>query len=666
MKTPNRIHLLTIGELINKNIIQIKCFKKENDTIKFENIPIYKHYASQLYLLGLKNKYEIHVIITYLLSLPLRTQIQLLKQFDNIKNENKNMNICNITDPFVSDMYELGIDVEHAKSQHKELCYIVHKFLIKEELLNETYQMLPTSGVAKFNAVLFSLNTLFVAHSKNNPYMFFEYWITIATIRNLLTIMPYRSELEKEVSLLPTIEGLAEYSFIGQNKVFRDICSHISIYIRETLNNKGVETKTPWGGTLILKGLAEIAKKKYEDRIDLVFKDEPTLFKRQLAFFPMSIASFPHKQQSMVVYSFYTLLGTIIEILKRINIANISDENTDTVGEISVLLNELAQVKDYVVPIFDKTIGISSDEISYMNLEEDINDKENMLAKILNVWIKHYPKSVPPHLIGKIATRAFYAMRKLDDTVLYSDNQNLGDAMHRRIVIVLNSALVEDVKENLEGTALSNNNPLEKDDIFIANLNTINSLNIDEQKKLTFSMWLLSCPLFLLYLNPIIEQKVKKQIKNSTAKYNKTVITEVKLFKKLDSFINIYSDLISNLNKTISDWFKENSIYNKLKIVSINAKVGRESRKSKLLKFSLSKKNIGKTVNTVKEVYKEPKDCVDAGEKEVREKLSSLFLPSSNFKLQIIKFISICRVCKTWDEVIDNVKKVENNNKKKK
>ena len=37
-------------------------------------------------------------------------------------------------------------------------------------------------------------------------------------------------------------------------------------------------------------------------------------------------------------------------------------------------------------------------------------------------------------------------------------------------------------------------------------------------------------------------------------KDNRTIKKQVKLFKKLDSFINIYSDLISNLNKTISDW----------------------------------------------------------------------------------------------------------------
>lgn len=650
MKAPNRIHLLTLGELINNNQVNLAINNQENE--------IYKYYIILLKDWGVNNKYEARSILSYILTLPLRTQIQFLKQYEDYKDykndieKEKDANLMNITDAFISDMYELGIDVEQAKSQHKDLCYIAHNFLIKEKLLNETYQLLPTSGSAKCNATLFSLNTMFVEHSKDNSYMFFEYWITIATMKNLLTIMPYRSELKKDASLLPTIEGLSEYSFIGQNKVFRDICSYLSTYIRATLNNKGNDTKSPWGGTLILKGLAQKARNNYKDRIDLILKEEKSLMKRQLAFFPMSIASFPNKQQSLVVYSFYTLLGTIIELLKRINLNNVSDD-ANVVSEISVLLSELAQVKDDVMPVFDKTTGIIDDDILYNNIEENVDEQKNELADIIHMWMKHRPKCVPPHLIGKAATRSFYAMRDLDDKRLNDDSHNLGEAMHRRIIIVLNSILVEEAKENLEVFKLSNNNPAEADDIFIDNLNKISKLCDNDKKKLSFSNWVLSCPLFLLYINPIIEDKEKK-IHKSNKKANKQNSTSKNMFDNFDSFTKIYNDYFSQMNIATAKWFNDNSIYERLKQVSIYAKKRKEQRNPDLIEFSIAKNKIERTLIVVEKVYKIPLELVSAGAERAYKELAPLSLRIKRW--QISKLIDISKGCLEWSEVIDKVK----------
>ena len=552
MKTPNRIHLLTIGELINtKNVYLAINNEKHN---------IYEHYVTLLKDWGINNKYEAHTIVSYLLSLPLRTQIQFLKQYDDCKEKT---NLMNIVDAFVSDMYELGIDVEQAKSQNKDLCNIIHEFLIKEGLLNETYQLQPTSSVAKYNATLFSLNTMFIEHSKNNPYMFFEYWITIATIRNLLTIMPYRNELKKEASLLPTIEGLAEYSFIGQNKVFRDICCHLSTYIRATLNKKIGKTKIPWGGTLVLEKFNIIVRRDNDIIIDKAFWEQP-LITRQLMFLPMSTASFSYKQQPLVIFSFYTLLGTITEILKRFNLIKNTNKQ-EAIRQISGFLNELSQVKDYAIPTFDETIeNQSDDEDTNNNIDEEVIEENETLANLLYIWMKKNPTCISPHLIGKIATRAFYAMRKLDDRVYDKNNHNLGDAMHRRIVIVLNSAIVEDAKENLETFTLSNNNPIADDHIFIENMDKIKSLSEYDKQNLKFSHWLLSCPLFLLYLNLQDEELGINTIgiKNFIINNNKRSIFNSAIY---DNAFPIYG-------KNSFEWFKNNSIYKELKKVSVWSK----------------------------------------------------------------------------------------------
>lgn len=661
MKAPYRIHLSTIGEMINNNDIHIKILAKEEETETKQKSKeyIYNYYKERLNVLGLQNKYEIHSVNTYLLGLPLRTQIQLLKQFEDVKNkDNKNLDILNITDAFVSDMYESGVDVELAKSQPKDFCYLAHEFLMQKKLFNKTYQLLPTSGSVNYNAVLFSLFTMFVAHSKNNPSMFFEYWITIATIKNLLTIMPYRSELKKESTIVPTIEDLAEYSFIGQNKVYRDICSYLSTYIRATLNyNRGSEIITPWGGTIILRGLAKKAnksKKTTKDRIDQILANK-SLMSKQLAFFPMSIASFGHKQQSIVMYSFYTLLGTIVELLKRYNVItnNKNNEYTDKeiIDEIHVLLKELSQVKDNVMPAFEKTTDFTDRDPVFNDIDEEQDDSGKELAKILYIWMKEYPECVPPHLIGKIATRAFYAMRNLDDKESSNKNIYLGDAVHKRITIIMNSVLVEDVKENAENFNLSNNNPSEKNDIFINNLKKVNHFP-KETANLKFSRWMLSCPLFLLYLNPGSEsQEIQCELNDLWQNLNKFSIDSI--YKSKEESGGKDSDSITINN----EWFRNNSIYEIIKLVSIwGSKKKNASINKELNTFTLAKgTGIRKTVNLIKPIYDTPKLFLNDDYKTIKDKLKTIFKESVLTEKNIRKLQEYCEGCKTWDEVIDKV-----------
>ncbi|MBO7210142.1 MAG: hypothetical protein J6V44_03900 [Methanobrevibacter sp.] len=651
MKAPNRIHLLTIGEKLN-NGGKIFINQQSNE------ITIYKHYEDFLSKLGLHNKYEIHTVNTYLLGLPLRTQIQILKQVSD-----SGLNILNVTDAFVSDLYESGVDVELAKSLPTDFCNIAHEFLLKKELLNETYQLLPTSGSVNSNAVLFSLYIMFVEHSKNNPSMFFEYWIAIATIKNLLTIMPYRSDQKKDAALVPTIEGLSDYSFIGQNKVYRDICSYLSTYIRASLNYNSSENKAPWGGTLILKGLAEYAKKRSsetQDRIDVVFKKPyATTMERQLAFFPMSIASYAYKQQSIVIYSFYTLLGTIVELLKRYNVLKMSNKDDETKSEkdkleerimdIHVLLNELSQIKDNVMPVFERGINPSEQEPIFNTIEEENEEKDTSLAKVLCTWMEKCPKCVPPHIIGKIATRAFYAMRTLDDRILASEEPNLGDAMHRRIIIVMNSALVEDAKENLSNSKLSNNNPMESNQIFNNNLNIVQELEDEEKRKLAFSRWIISCPLFLCYLNP---DKVISEDSNQILR------TTSELWLSLFYFINKSSKDINEDTRNTMNWCIINSIYEKLQqvcIFSSKSNKNNKKRKSNPIKFSFALSHFKRTINVFELLYDTPliflKENTDNTIIRVRT-----YFKEEELKTNIDILKTYCEGCSSWKEVIIKIK----------
>ena len=634
MKSPNRINLSTIAELLSRG--HKICIKDKKD--------IYKYNIELLKDLGIQNENEANSVVSYLLNLPLRTQIQILKIYEDYNCEqNKNIvNLIDITDNFISDMYELGIDVEHTKLQPKDFCHITHKFLLKNEILNETYQLLPTSGRTNYNSALFSLFTMFSVHSRNNPSMIFEYWIAIATIKNLLTLIPYKSELKKDDALVPTIEGLSDYSFIGQNKVYRDICSYLSVYIRAALNSKGSENKLPWGGTLILKGLAKKAKlasNLAEDRIDYVFKEVKGV-QRQLAFLPMSTALFSHKQQSLVVYSFYSLLGAIVELLNRYNnIVKNNDSEDRKILAINSLLNELSQVKDHVMPTFENTREISEQDSIYDNsteIEEDTKleeNDENIINEILK-WIRSFPKNVTSHLIGKIATRAFYAMRNLDNETCKDEDPNLGDAMHRRIVIVMNSAILEDAKENLINYNLNNNNPSESEQIFINNLKKLVSEDCDT-KNLKFSRWLLSCPLFLLYLN-FDDQDMKDN---------------------LFSFINKNEDDMQ-IDEEAIQLITKNSIYKKLQQVAIFS-----NKKNTNIKFSLAKDKIEKTVKTLKKIYPTSLEFFNDVEKDdndfnkILNKIKIEFEITNQTINQIKELKTKCANKNSWDDIISEYNK---------
>lgn len=637
MKAPNRIHLSTIGEMLNNKEVSVCINNEEND--------IYNHYTQVLKGWGIHNKYEAHSVVSYLLTLPLRTQIQLLNQFERINDTESN--ILNITDAFISDLYESGVDFELAKSQPNDFCYIAHDFLLKKELLNETYQLLPTSGSVNYNAVLFSLYTMFIAHSRNNPSIFFEYWISIATIKNLLTIMPYRSDQKRDTMLIPTIEGVSEYSFIGQNKVYRDICSYLSTYIRASLNYNNSSNKTPWGGTLILKGLAENAKRSHmetQDRIDSVFKDAP-LMDKQLAFFPMSIASFAHKQQSIVIYSIYTLMGTIVELLKRYNVIkkNVHIKDDQIEKDIHVLLKELAQVKDNVMPVFEHTNDPAYKRQIYNTIEDDDKSEGDSmeLAKALCAWMDRYPKCVPSHLIGKAATRAFYAIRNLDDRILDGVGQNLGDAMHRRIVIIMNSVLVEDAKENLENFTLSNNNPAEKDRLFIDNLKKINGASTDGTN-LQFSRWLISCPLLLLYL---------KTPCSDISSYND--YRELPdLWANLDTFLRCSETHENCIGYPNSEWYMAKSIYDKLQQVSIYTN-GTKVKISNKTSFSITNRNsLKNTIEILSQIYDTPKSYIRKNSEGIDTNITTHFKKGKNLINNINEVIDLCRGYATWDEIL--------------
>lgn len=510
MQPQLRIHLTTIQEKINlkgkENIgIYINEKKDENRIDLF--------YDSNLQMLGIKSSYQAEAFRSFLLGLPIRTQIQYLSEFDDISS----INDINIIDAFLSDLYEKQVNIDTAKSTIKFLNTITLDLLIRERILDEAYQIQPTTTDNSLNACMMSLSSLFSLHVKNNPYLIFDYLIRIGYIRNLLSILPYQDNNQNS-SLTPTIEGLCKHSALYQDRVFRDICCYMTAYIRAFLDTieeeKDTKLKTNiknWGGTITLPGFAFIAKKGEDaskERIDKVFEDS-TLFDQHIAYIPLSVSQPNSKQQTLPTYSIYVLLATIGEMIKQ---------NKEMTGDWEKGIAQLSQVRSYPMPNF-ANFSTNSDGFEEVFEPNEENPDGESLSTLINKWILLYPKNpIAPYLLGKISTRFFYALRVLEQKENFS---NLGDAMHSRIIILLNSILLEDVRENIIGAKLNNNNPIDKNKIFNENLKKANDLTGENKAKLTFSRWMLSCPLFLLYLDkkdmePLIEYTTNVEEEYST------------------------------------------------------------------------------------------------------------------------------------------------------
>lgn len=492
MQPQRRIHLTTIQEKINiKGKENIGIYINEDD----DKNRIDLFYDSKLSEFGINNLYQAEAYRSFLLGLPIRTQVQFLSKFENITS----IKGINFIDAFLSDLYEKRVDIEIAKSSSKYLDSIILKLLIHDRVLDEAYQLQPTTTDISLNSSLTALSFLFSQKTLDNPYLIFDYFVKVGYLRNLLSILGYqeKNEDKKTISLkTPSIEGLCYHAAIFRDGVLRDIACYMTAYLQAILENNR-KGNSSWGMIkLPALGLKQNEKKEnIKWRIDDVFS-KATKYQKTVAFFPLSISQHNHRNEGFPVYSIYVLLATIGELVKKVN------ENDVTKGIL-----ELSQIRSYPMPSFNVTESTETDDIEIPSYEE--NDNDERLNEEIRNWVNRYPKGkcISPHLLGKISTRFFYSLSNIEGK---GGAENLAESIHARIIILMNSILVEDAKENLSSVkGININNPNYRSKIFINNLKAIKTIidenNADETKAsidLTFSKWIISCPLFLLYLNP--------------------------------------------------------------------------------------------------------------------------------------------------------------------
>ncbi|MGY3055666.1 hypothetical protein ACVWYG_003887 [Pedobacter sp. UYEF25] len=395
IKPERRIHLTTLYEKMQLN--EFNYHEKNSIVLKIGSgtTDLLDYYQSILATFGINNKYQSETYTSFLLNLPIRTQIQFLTQFDINYGSEK----LNVTDCFASDLIERGLNANSLNNTPQLINVEILMLLIREKSLNQLYQLQPITDVVSLNSSVFALSILLSTEIKNNPYLIFDYFIKIGYVKNLLSVLPYEGDSEiSSYNFSSTIEGLCNYSGIKQNKVLRDIAGNMTSYVIGSTQ----ESSNNWGGIIPLLGLGDTSKRGsdvIQDRIDIVFKNA-SYANRVIGFLPLSICAYTTKNQTLPCYSFYTLLGSIGELIRK------AQQNDLQKG-----LAELSEIRTYNIPEFRRGISERTFHNNFLLQSfERVNVEETNLIESINNWVRNYKEMgfvVSPHMLGKISTRFF-------------------------------------------------------------------------------------------------------------------------------------------------------------------------------------------------------------------------------------------------------------------
>ncbi|MDR0892929.1 MAG: hypothetical protein LBN24_09985, partial [Mediterranea sp.] len=228
----------------------------------------------------------------------------------------------------------------------------------------------------------------------------------------------------------------------------------------------------------------------------------------------------------------------------------------DIKEQIGKAILSLSQPRTYPMPHNKQGIDYESTNTPDSDPKfGDLTNEPSVLANWIFDWIGNYPVElkIAPYVLGKAITRFFYTLRDIEGT---DKSNNLGDAMHRRVIAFFHAILLEDAKGNLDIEELNNLklhhiNPVTKDDDFTHNLNKLrkqsmqkneetgegqnNNNKKDDQNKvpnkeaisfpevLSFSEWILKCPLLQIFVKseislPVINDEVRKHCVYDTLK----------------------------------------------------------------------------------------------------------------------------------------------------
>ena len=267
-----------------------------------------------------------------------------------------------------------------------------------------------------------------------------------------------------------------------------------------------------------------------------------------LGYLPLVTLLYDDKNGRSLFYSIYTLLANIGQIVK-------ADDNL-----VQQVLKSSCVPVYYQVRTYDLNY---SDNVGDTTPDTEINigdDAISRMATCINLWKESYRGlniNYGNYLFGRISTRLYYSFVNIVEN---NKKEPLGKVVHLFVTNILNACLIEESKiienENIGQINISNVSTSAK--ILADNIGKLNGAD------LPFTKWMTACPLLYPYINP-------------------------SEFPVITHFIR------SCCNHNIPN---EGLLTQEGCMMSVLDKIACLHQKSKL-SFSLSKKNIAKTLNII-------------------------------------------------------------------
>lgn len=470
----NRINLLSLAHLLQNgnNLVKVMAMGTEHELVTL--------YRDLLRDFGIVDVPSQNTFVSFLVSMSLRSQIHFLKDACTEKR------ITPPLDVFSSRLYASGFDMEALEGNVQMINIALLDYLNAKANLPDCYLLMPTLQDKDVNSNFTALTFMECWYLKYSPYLVFDYLLRIGYVRNIVLPLEKRDMVLNLCKYAGWNQMMSLKNNIGQSMAYvagRDLGSmkeHISLYAME-----------------------EKAKKEQLNALDKVLKKEDNHFTRLMAMFPFVRLSHNKDNESRSYYSVIALLAVIGDLLK-------CTDREEMIGRI----NDLKLFRSYQMPqeedYYGEDDGIGGDDYGVETRQEEIV----ALADMMCAWKSAYKDCLlPPYALGRMMTRLYTSLSK----VIVN---NVGHMMNVMIANFFNSCLIEETRIRIpaaEQGKINNSNLRSDTRYFKDNLGKADLVN-----KLTFTKWMMACPMLNCFLDEETYGKLQECVAPDFKKDRKT------------------------------------------------------------------------------------------------------------------------------------------------
>lgn len=509
----HRYALRTFKEILEDRTNEIKI--KFNDGKEQEYRKFYKSVFNKF---GLYNSFEQEPFEIVIQDFPVRTQMSLLRIFANNVQSGKEDDFFNIKKFDVTQFVNLFVSYFAKEGMYTssltnpEFINIeILKFLIKNDALENLYQLQLIDSDKQKNIILFVLNFVLCYYMNQNKALVFENMYRIGYLRNILSLISLEGKDEK-AKFIDTV-GLF------QTKTAKVSCS----LLQAELFKNGLSNN--YGSILIENN------KIFEE----INNSSLTSEKKALWLLPTCFLT--TKKGKKLVFSFYNLIGCINDIL----VQNVSSDS------IERILKPMCQIRSYI-------IDDSKDEETYdFELEKlfDGNANWQSLGTEISNWkdsINNIQESIAVHVLNKVSTRMFYSFKEIQKNYNKINSlEELCELMNLFLCELFHAAIIEEYNEakgKIKNKISIDFNNLQNDtELFKSNLEELNKIISNSKRYFPLTRVLLSCPILLMFIDI-------KNIKTELSDFYKKIEKVSAKTSKINYYDNnIYSQIIKKEEK---------------------------------------------------------------------------------------------------------------------